>query len=248
MNILIDGIIIAIFVCCCIWGYKSGLVKMTVNLLKNIIAIVIASVFASRVGAFLYDTVLKSFLETKAVDKIAGWLGVDPGSTIDVRPLLDSKHSEFTKFLERLGFKLEQVGDKYSEIGGEAENAGEVLVEYLMKPLGTALSNVIAFILIFIASVLVIKLIGFIVNKIVSLPVLNITNKLLGLVLGAALGVVFVFIFVAIVDTVIPLISINGEHFTAASIEEGTIAYKYLVGKTPVTLLEDVLHKTGIKQ
>ena len=61
------------------------------------------------------------------------------------------------------------------------------------------------------------------------------------------LGVIFVFVFVAVVDMIIPYISINGEHFTVASIEDGTIVYKYLVGKTPVTLLEDVLQKTGIK-
>lgn len=244
MNILIDGLIIGIFAGCCVWGYKSGFVKMTVNFFKNIVAIVIASLFASKVGSLLYDHVFKNFLENTAVKKIAGWLGVEPDSALDLRPLIDAEHSEFARFLGKLGFDIEHIGDKYNELG---ESAGDVLIEYIMRPIGTALSNAIAFVLLFIVSVLIIQLIGFIINKIVTLPGLNITNKALGLVLGVVLGVIFVFVFVAVVDMIIPYISINGEHFTVASIEDGTIVYKYLVGKTPVTLLEDVLQKTGIK-
>lgn len=244
MNFLIDGIIIAIVLGCCIWGYKSGFVVMVINFFKNILALIAAALFATRLGALLYDLVFKAMFEDMTVNKIAGWLGVDPEATLDIGPLLIAQHTEFSKFLEKLGFDIEHIMEKYNEFGG---NAGDMMIEYIAKPLGTVVSNAIAFVLIFIAAVIIIKIVGSIINKIAKLPVLNITNKILGFVLGLALGVIFAFVFVAIVDVIIPYISINGEHLTAASLEEGTIIYKFLVDRTPVGLVEEILQKTGVK-
>ena len=245
MNFLVDGVIVAIILGCCVWGYKSGFIIMVVNFLKNIVALVLASVFASKLGDYLYRIVFKAIFEDMTINKIAEWLGVDPESTLDIRPLLVAQHTEFAKFLDKLGFSLDHISQKYDEFGG---NAGDMMIEYMAKPLGTAVSNVVAFILIFIVAVIVIKIVGAIINRIAKLPVLNITNKILGTVLGIALGVIFSFIFVALVNALVPYISINGAGISAASLEEGTIIYKYMVNQTPGGIVNAILEKIGIEK
>ena len=240
MNFIIDVLIVAIMLGFCISGFKNGFVKMVVRLFKNVIALIISSLFCSQAGLWIYEKFLKSFFENITVNKISEWLGVDKNTSLDIGPLIDAEHSEFFAFIEKLGFDIDTINEKYMEFG---KNAGESMVEFISKPLGITVSTVIAFILLFIISVLAIKLLGFILGKMVKLPVLNATNKTLGLVLGAILGILFVFIFVAIVDTVAPYIKINGDLFTSSSLEEGTIIYKFLVGKTPGGLISEIFPK-----
>ncbi len=244
MNFLVDGLIIGIFIACCIWGFKSGLVKMAVSFLKNIIAIIVATIFASRLGALFYEWFFKKAFEGFVVDKVSGWLGVDPDKNIDIGPLIEAQHSEFFKFAKKLGFDFGQINDKYTEFG---QSAGDLMIEYIAKPLATAISNVVAFILIFAVSVLVILIVGFILGKVAKLPLLNVTNRVLGLAVGILLGIIFVFIFAALVKAVVPYISISGEHFAANTFEEGTIIYRYMVNHTPAGLIEDILDVIGVK-
>lgn len=243
MNILIDGLIIAIFVACAIGGYKSGFVKMAVRFLKNLIAIAVASVFASRIGAILYNTVFKNFFESMTMEKIASFLGVDSDVNLDIGPLLSEGHTEFINFIQKLGFDMDTVSQKYEEIGADSD----LMVEYIAKPIGVTVSNVLAFILIFIVTAILISLIGFIIGKIVKLPVLNVTNRILGFVLGAVLGVVFVFIFVSLIHALLPYIKINGQFLAGDAFEDGTIIYKYLVNENPTGFVNDILQRIGVK-
>ena len=243
MNFLIDGLIIAIALTCCIWGYKNGFVKTVVNFFKNIFAIIIAAIFSSRVGALLYDFFFKGVFENMVVNKVSAWLGVDPSANIDIGPLIAEKHSEFFRFAEALGFDFNAITDKYNDVGS---SAGELMVEYIAHPIAKTISNVLAFILIFVLAVLVIKLLGFILGKIAKLPVLNATNKLLGLILGAVLGIIFVFIFVAIVKALAPYMNINGNYFFNGELQESTIVYKYLSERNPIGLVQEILTKIGV--
>lgn len=244
MNFLIDAVMVAIAVACCVWGFKNGFVRMVVHFFKNIIALIVASVFTSRVGALLYQQFFKNIFENMTTKKIASWLGVDTSATLDIGPLIDAEHSEFFGFVKKLGFNFDAINEKYAELGGES---GDLMVEYISKPLGVTVSNVVAFALIFVVTVLAIQIIGFIIGKIAKLPVLNVTNRVLGLLLGAVLGIIFLFVFVAIVKVLVPYIKLDGEYLTVGALEEGTIIYKYLVNKTPAGFIEDILVKIGVK-
>lgn len=244
MNFLIDGLMVAIVAACCVWGFKNGFVRMVVHFFKNIIALIVASVFTSRVGAFLYQQFFKNVFENMTVKKVASWLGVDTSANLDIGPLIDAEHSEFFSFVEKLGFNFDAINEKYAELGGES---GDLMVEYISKPLGVTVSNVVAFAVIFAITVLIIQIIGFIIGKIAKLPILNVTNRLLGLLLGAVLGLIFLFVFVAIVKVLVPYIKLDGDYLTVGALEEGTIIYKYLVNKTPAGFIEDILVKIGVK-
>ena len=239
MNILIDALILAIFVFTCIAGYKNGFVKTVISFLKNIIALVFAVLFSSRVGLFLYDNFFKSICEKITLDRFAEWLGVD-GGNLDIGPLLNAEHSEFLKYVENLGVDIDTLAEKYNEYG---DKTGELMAEYIAQPLGMTVSKVSAFILIFVVAVLLINVVGFIIGKIVKLPILNATNKFLGLVLGVVLGVIFVFVFVSILDLILPYIKLGGESLGSGDFKNGTFLYGYLSDNTARGLLEDLIMK-----
>lgn len=243
MNFIVDGIIAALVVGCCIWGFKNGFVEMVVNFCKNILAMIIAGLFTKKVGLLLYKHFFKDLLEDFTIDKIAKWLGVDTSENMDIGPLLDAEHSEFFKFIEKHGYEIGQISEKYDEVGA---NAGDLMIEYIAKPLGTAVSNVVAFILLFILASFVISIVGIIIGNIAKLPVLNVTNRLLGMVLGLCLGVLFAFLVASLVSVIVPLIKIHGENLNAGVLEEGTILYKYLIHNTPSNLVEDFLELIGV--
>ena len=240
MNILIDALIIGIMALCCIAGYKNGFVKTVINFLKNIIALVLASVFSHRVGLFLYERFFSGIFEKITVDRFARWLGVDSTKNLDIGPLIDAEHSEFFKYVENLGINVDSMIEKYNELG---ENAGEMMARYISEPLGMTVSKVVAFVLIFIVSVIAVSLVGFIIGKIVKLPILNATNKFLGLVLGIILGVIFVFIFVSVLDLILPYIKVGGESLGTGDFKNETIIYGYLSSNSPMGLLEDIILK-----
>lgn len=240
MNILIDALIVGIFVLCCITGYKNGFVKTVISFLKNIIALVVSVLFSSRVGLFLYEKVFKSIFEKITLDRFAHWLGVDSSENLDIGALIDAEHSEFFKYIENLGLNMDSVIEKYNEAG---DKTGEIVAEYITQPLGMTVSRVVAFILIFILSIIVINILGFIIGKIVKLPLLNATNKFLGLLLGVVLGVIFVFIFVSILDLVLPYIKLGGESLGSVDFKNETFLYGYLSDNSPRGLLEDLILK-----
>ncbi|MBE6701082.1 MAG: CvpA family protein [Ruminococcaceae bacterium] len=243
MNILLDAFIVLIVVACCTMGYRLGIVKMTVSFLKNIIAIAVASVYSSKFGAFLYRKVFKNVFENMTLEKITDWLGIEKNPNPDIGPLIEAEHSEFFEFIEKIGFDSEVIIEKYNEIGA---SAGDAMVEFISRPIGHTISCAIAFILIFISTSLLVRLIGFIIGKIVKLPVLNVTNRFLGFILGLVLGVIFVFLFIALVSAIAPYIKINGEYLTVGALEEGTIIYKYLANETPAGLISNILEKIGV--
>ncbi len=244
MNFLIDGLILLIFITFCVVGYKNGFIKMLISFLKNIIALIVASVFSTRVGAFLYEKFFKGFFEDMTLERLCSWLGIDKSASPDIGPLIDAEHSEFFGFIEKLGFDIDTINEQYANLG---KNAGDAMVEFIAKPIANTVSNVVAFILLFIVTVLAVKLIGFILGKIAKLPVLNATNRILGLILGALLSVVFILIFVALVDMLLPYVKINAEHLTTQSFEEGTILYKYLTSQTRSGLIGNIITKIGVK-
>lgn len=244
MNFLIDLLIILIFGACCVLGYRLGIVKMLVQFSKNIIGVIAASFFASRLGSIFYDKVFKSLFEKLTAERISGWLGGEADASPDVGPLIEAEHTEFFQFVQKLGFDLEAITEKYAELGG---NAGDLLVEYIAQPIAVAVSNVIAFVLIFIVTVLAVQLVGFIVSRIAKLPVLNVTNRILGLLLGIVLGLVFIFVFAALVNAVVPFIKINGDVLTVGELGEGTIIYRFLLSGKPGELIGKLLELIGVK-
>ena len=83
------------------------------------------------------------------------------------------------------------------------------------KEISSSVALAISFVILYAAAHIAIAIIANVLDLISKLPVLNSTNKSLGIIMGAGLGILYAFVFSAILTYGYPLLAeINPELFT----------------------------------
>ncbi len=231
MKLLIDIILLAVIIGFMMVGFKKGFVKMLISFVKNIVAFFIAFKFSGVLGAWLK----KQFFMEKAREfienKVAEFLGAETAAGADVTPLLNAEHSEFLSFIDKMGVDIDALSAAFEKSGGEINRA---ISEYIAEPCVSAVSNVVAFILLFVGALIVISVISLILSLVVKLPVIKTTNRFLGGVLGLVLGIFSAFVITALIRAVLPYFS---DTVVVASLEQGTTLYNLISSFSPAFLL-----------
>ncbi len=227
MKLLIDIILLCIIVGFTVVGFRKGFVKMAISCLKNIVAFLVASAFSSKLGAWLKEQFFMEKARVAVEKKVAEFLGAESATGADIAPLLDSEHAEFVKFIEKLGFDVDSVRASLQNADG---TVNEAVGEYIVEPCVSAVSNVIAFIALFVATLLVLWIVSLILSFVTKLPVLKVTNRFFGGVLGLVLGVFIAFLSTALIRVVIPYFS---DAVVVSSLEEGTTLYNAIRSVMP---------------
>lgn len=230
MNFLVDFILLAIIILFTISGFKKGFVKTLISGVKNVVAFIVAFNFSSALGAWLK----KQFFMEKAREaikgKVAEFIGTENATNSDVSNLLSSDHSGFLSFVEKMGVDTDTVVDIAAS--HETEVIDRVS-DYIAEPCVNALSTVIAFIILFVGTLLALLIIGAILNLIVKLPVLKGTNKILGGILGIAIGIFWAFVLTALIRTIVPYFSDNA---IISSLTHGGPLYGFITSLAPTFL------------
>lgn len=227
MNFILDIFILLIFVLTVITSYRRGFVKTVFDFLRGIISLVIACAFSGKLAAWFESRFLEGPIKEKITEKLAELSG---NNSIDIAGFIENQRTDFIAFIEKMGISFNDVEKEYGNLESTgAEEMADSIVEYIAQPVITAIATVIAFILLFILSLLLMKFLGWIVGCIFKLPLLNITNKLLGAVLGIVMGFLFSLLFCTLFEFIIPYLgSINNTMFENFNPYEGTIIFKFL--------------------
>jgi len=171
---------IALFV---LLGYAKGIIKMAFGLLSIVLAIILSRLFYPIISNFLMGSVLYEHIVSwvvnymalsETVTEMSVSTGTDmlnslplPQSLVDmVAPLLD-----VTTFVD--------VSSVEQSIGGV---------------FAALIVNLISMVIMFIAVMFAVRLIGAALNLVSKLPVLNMTNRLLGAGAGLILGIFVVWV------------------------------------------------------
>lgn len=232
MKFLVDFLLIAIILGFTVYGIRKGFIKTAVSFLKNIIAFAVAYMFSSKLGAWLKEQVFMDKVRAGIEKKIAELIGSDTAVGTDFKIL--NEHSGFAKLLENMGVDIEGINQYCVNSDG---TVNEKMSEYIAEPCVNALSSVMAFIILFVGTLLVLMLIGFLLNQFAKLPVLHGTNKLLGGVFGLVIGVFWAFVATALIRMVIPYFS---DSAPIASLGDGNTLYNFLTTIAP-TFLASIL-------
>ncbi len=230
MKFLIDIILFGIIVGFMVVGYRKGFVKTILSCLKNVIAFLVAFNFSSQLARWLKD----QFFMEKAKDiiekKVAEFLGTNSLAENDIVPLLDSKHEGFLDFIDKMGIDVDAL--RFA-VQNTDTTVNDAISEYIATPCVNALSGVLAFIMLFVGTLLVIALLGFILGAFSKLPIIKGTNKLLGGILGLCFGVFASFVVASLIRIVIPYFS---DTAVISSLEEGKTLYNFITSTTPTFL------------
>ena len=235
MQAILDILIVVIFLSLTIMGWKRGLFKTVMSFASYIIAFIAANMFGPRLSAYISESYLAQSIQDGILKRFASILA-KPVESMDINVLLKDKPSEFVQILKDFGFSPEDVSSMVAKKGEEAGAAvNEYVAQNVAAPVVDALSGAIAFAAIFLGALIVLRLITFIVDKIVRLPVLNTINRVFGLILGIISGALLCYIFVVIVVIAMPYIQTSplGTGTDSQKIIDGTLIFKQLYENNP---------------
>lgn len=229
MSIAIDVILAVITASCLISGWYKGFVNTVMNLISFFIAGTGAYLFCSIPADHMYSELFLPRISEMIESSI---LSGSAGRTL--AELFNSKPKFFTDILNRYS----TVGEVESFYNSGSELSVADISSFMADPIARAISNILGFVLIFIALLIVLGIITFVLDKICKLPVLKSANKLLGIVLGAVLGLFFAWLLAAAIGGVLPYLSkAYPEVFDPATMES-SIVLKWLYNFNPLTLFK----------
>lgn len=217
MSWILDILLVAIAVGAIVIGARRGFFKSIVGLAGIVLAVVLMWSFATPLATVVDNSVIRPWAVARAAEA-QGVTEETPTSQLDLAQI-DSAVSGF------LGIDILGV----EEI---PETAGEYLdAIFLKNGITLAVSKALAAVAIFIASLLALWLLSFLLKPILKLPVLRQCNGLL----GAVIGVVNAIILLLILSTAVYLIgtTAQGEIFNSQTVEQ-TMLFKYIHQNNPI--------------
>ena len=238
MAYICDIVIAVIILISAIVGKKRGFVKTAFGLLSFICAIAISYFFGSYAGEFIKTTSVYDDLSQKVTASISEYFDEVAEEQLEKIQLRDEKMSEsgMVKNLERLGLETDSFYDRFEDAIKEGtENAKEKFARNAAVKVMECLANALGVLATFVVSLVALKILGFLVDRLFRLPVLNGINRLGGLVVGVVLGLFSVYILCMIVEILLPYIPKNPVIY--AGMEKDTILYNFFVNLNPVILL-----------
>ncbi len=211
MYIFLDIAAILLFVLTVYTVTKRGFVRTVFDFGSLIAAIIVAKIFSPVVSEFFYDSLYSRISSTlsSALESL-----LDKGE-LPQNLEIDSLTALFEKY--NIEFNNPINPDT-------VENAAQYIAQNIVGLLAYAL----AFILIFVVSLIALKLVAWVLDGFFKLPILKTINKGLGFVLGIISAVIYVLIFIAIMQLAVPYLgSVYPEMFSQNAIER-TLVFKYL--------------------
>ena len=153
-----------------LYGYRKGLVRMSVNIVSIVVSLIATRMLLPTVQSWIDQNPVLRELVAQRVEKIAFGEGPAAGAASESVDL----------FYQLLGL------DK--------------LTDYIADRITGMLVSVITFVLLLIVVPLLVKLAFAILQRVAELPVLNFMNRTLGAVLGLVESIVYVWIFLIVIS------------------------------------------------
>ncbi len=217
----VPDLIIALILLLCIVIYtKRGLVRSLCGLLVTVAAIVIAVNFRAPLVSYFRTTPVAAKLEDTVEQSIGSYFektlaSAMPESTdaaaADLPDDADVAFPELpdgmSQLLDRFGISLPSLTDS---IRSSASDTLHALTEKVSATVVGTLLDVVAFALLFFGSLIVLKLLVFLLDRIFRLPVLRHINRFGGFVLGLAMGVLFACLFCRLAEALTPSLVTSG--------------------------------------
>ena len=181
-GIILDIILVAIIALNVFICYKKGLVKLAVGLIAFFVAIIVAMALCKPVSNLIAE---KTQLDEKIEETII------KNFSVEVTEEDESETDEgFMKYMEK--YVDDSINKTRNEIVLEASSV-----------VSMKLINICAFIGIFIIARLVLILLTFVADIIMSLPILKQFNKAGGIIYGLIKALLIIYVLLAIVFLII---------------------------------------------
>ncbi len=206
-NWILDILLIAFLAFGFYYGWKRGFLRIVLKTFASLFAAVIAMSAFDKVGAFLRDTFVYTFVHNKIMNKVE-----DLGIASAADDIVEAVPETFQKAADLVGIDLASMAESAMQSG---EDAVARFAESASFSIAQFISSAAAFVLLFLVSFFVLRFLSTPINAIVMrLPILGRVNHLLGLVFGAFTSMIIAWIvikFLGFLDTTFALSFIEVE-------------------------------------
>ena len=220
MSAILDILIVVIIGVTIGFAVKNGFVKTVLSAASFLIALAVAFLFVAPVR--------DAFLESGMAVKVR--TAVDESITSFVTDTSEEQAElpECLTKLEFIGIDKDELQTKWNDWRTEnTETLKNELVGYVSEPVLRAVATFTAFILLYLGSVLVLRLAAYLLDKLTDLPILRQANKLLGLAAGVVLALLRVWLFCAVVRLLLPCADTLGLDFVSRIDPSATFLFKF---------------------
>lgn len=228
MSLIIDLIIIAAAVASIYLGLQRGFIKSVMSFLSLLIAIAAVFVFIDPVSDWFNERVVSSRVDDIVEDSLESLVNAGE-QQLGLTKLFDDRPDALVEIAERFSFDIDAVEDYYrAELEALPDSeAFAGLVRHIAEPTAAAISDVAAALGIFIAALIVLHLVTFILDLICRLPVLRILNRALGFLFGVGSALVSSWVISNIAVGFINAMNTIDSSIFNQSVIDGTIILRF---------------------
>ena len=195
IGLLIDIIFALTAIIIIVVSTRRGFIRNIMRIVSFVLSIIIAATFCKTVAGIISSRWLDAKVSGIVGEQIASLSQKEGGESYDLERLFDTEQSDFMKLLQRFGADVDQIAEDYGAITAGTEETVRELSERISHSITDVLSRVLAFLGLFLASVLVLSLISWLLGLVARLPVLKQLNGFLGFLCGVILAAGFLFVF-----------------------------------------------------
>lgn len=226
MGLILDLILILTFVFTVIFYTHKGFIKSCFGLCKYIIAFGVAYLFAPQLSQIFFDT----FMYDNVNASVYKWMS-DILFNSDGQLNIQDFVNQIPQFISNL---LKSIGVSLSSF--VADNGNDIINEELLTSISSSvsasiaefLSDAVAYVSIFLLSVIILTISVFILDKICKLPVLKQLNKTLGFIFGIICAMINTMAVCAIITIILNIVGVKNPDLIPEIICKKTVIYDFI--------------------
>ena len=183
LNFLIDFVYILVAAVTVIIFTKRGFIETAFRFGRMIMAGLICYFTGPFFSKLIYEKWIYNSIFDMVSEKTRNVISQTAGS-INVQELVDNLPFFVRQLVER-----DDVTEKYGSVLTNFEAVADDFAQTVSRPISSLVSNLIAYVVVFLASLVLLFVLFKLLNGIFKLPVLNGINKTLGFLLGIVASV-----------------------------------------------------------
>jgi len=241
MSVALDVIILIVALTVIVADTKKGFVKSFMGLISTAVAMLLAYAFTPWLSAVFRGRLVLEDIATGISSTLKSLTASEDG-TFNLEKLFSSE--TYFEIAQRYGAKTEELKEVISgKTAADAETV-DSLSDLIAAPAATLISNALAFLVIFIGFLLLLRLLTYLMDLVFSLPVLHTANTALGFVFGFLSAFLLVWgLSVASAYLITALGTVDEARF-GKDIIEGTYVVRFFSENHFLGFLRNVLERS----
>ena len=221
MSWTLDIIIILIVSLTVYFAAKNGFVKTAISASSFIIAILLTAILTTPVAEAIKASPLAATVRNATEDRIESIL---LEGSYEISSLLEGESEEFNKLLAVARIDKDDLMEKY--VSMDPDKVAYNLAVEISNPIIDTVAIIVAIIIIYIGTQIILSVVSFILDKVCRLPVLKSCNKFLGIVVGVVLALLRACLFCFVIKILMENADFLGSSFIAGLAPEKTLLFK----------------------